>query len=579
MLRRRVLLAESLEDRRVLTASLGWDGPGLGSANLNYHIGETPSYLSESEVEAALQTALNAWSDVADITFTQTNRPGLRDSLDFSFINIDGRGGTLAQAYFPDDVNPARIAGDIQFDTSERWEIGNGLGRSAFDLVAVAVHEIGHALGLDHIHAGESILAPSISPNAQFTGLSEHDVEAIQALYAPLETSDPGLGDSAVDNSAPPEENSVPQSPSSTPDNQRDTSGGGRWFVWNPWNRSRWTISFSGFNVRWNGFAGLEASDAEGHNPLNPTDVNNDSETTPVDALIVINALNSGMDFDQMTHLCDTNNDGALSPADALVIINRLNRPDGEDSTATQDNGADGRHTDDGGSAASEGTTGDSEDEESQHVGHDHEEHHHGLDESQFLVGLGLGFGGRLGMLRDEVIESLFDAFDEDESGSLTENEVPTFAWNRMLDRGIDNDANGEITVAEIDAAILAHKQERFDAVDTNANGLLEESELAPVVYEHLQNADTNGDAGISFEELQAFQSLTRFQKLDANGDSMITQDEVSQRRWDLLLRFDDNGDSAISEDEFPGSQKANHHFRPFANLAARIFRFTRRFR
>ena len=562
MQRKRLLSAESLECRRVLTSSLGWDGPGLGSADLTYHIGDAPAYLNQQEVEAAIETALDSWSEVVDINFTQTNRPGLRDSIDFSFVNIDGRGSTLAQAYFPDDVNPARIAGDIQFDTSDPWEIGNSLGRSAFDLVSVAVHEVGHALGLDHIHESESILAPSISPNAEFTGLSTHDVEAIQNLYAPLSILDGGHDehDEHTHSSSP----TAPTAPDASTDTPN--SNGGRWFAWNPWNNSRWNIVISGFNFRWTGFGGIQAGNAEGHNANNPADVNNDAVVSPVDALLVINALNSGTSFTEMTHLCDTNNDGELSPVDALNVVNQLNQPDGERPINEPENSPNSPpHTEHHGEPDSK-TDLDLVSEMAQDA------------PPPLFAGLGLGLGGPFGMLRDDAVDVLFDAFDENSNGALTQSEVPQFAWDYMLREGIDSDTNGEITDAEVDAAIVARKQDRFDTIDDNGNGLLEESELAPFAYQRLKNADTNGDSGISFDELQAFQSLTRFQKLDTNDDSQITQDEVGERQWVRLLRFDDNGDEIITEDELPQGPKLGDRFTRMAEMAARIFRFTRRF-
>lgn len=203
---------ECMEGRLCMAASVGWDGPGQGSASLTYFVGDVPANfgLSQAEVETALRTAMAAWSAAVDITFTETQTRGLPDSIDFSFSGIDGPGGTLAQAYFPDDVNPRIIAGDVQFDTGESWENGNARGRNAFDLVYVAVHELGHALGLDHSDHADSVLAARASANQQFGGLSAHDVDAILTLYAPAKVG-----------AAPPV---APTTPASVPTNPRGST-------------------------------------------------------------------------------------------------------------------------------------------------------------------------------------------------------------------------------------------------------------------------------------------------------------------------------------------------------------------
>jgi fibro-slime domain-containing protein/RHS repeat-associated protein len=78
-------------------------------------------------------------------------------------------------------------------------------------------------------------------------------------------------------------------------------------------------------------------------NPARPLDVNNDMFVSPLDALVVINALNSrgafsdlGIRLNRLDSYLDTNGDRNLSPLDALKVINELNRSDRTSDIANQ---------------------------------------------------------------------------------------------------------------------------------------------------------------------------------------------------------------------------------------------------
>lgn len=152
---------------------------------ITYQVESSPSAISMSAMRQVFQRACTIWSYHAPLYFVEDATNGMMrvkcDSAGHGDgFPFDGPLNTLAHAFYP-NYQPAHLAGDVHFDADENWSDDEHCPDDHFDLLSVAVHEIGHALGLDHNADRESVMF------AQYMGvrrtLNGTDVENIQRLY------------------------------------------------------------------------------------------------------------------------------------------------------------------------------------------------------------------------------------------------------------------------------------------------------------------------------------------------------------------------------------------------------------
>ncbi|KAJ8013619.1 hypothetical protein DPEC_G00031680 [Dallia pectoralis] len=186
IIRKKRHLASLLSKRRQRREVRGheWGHMAFSKTVLKWRlIGE--GYSSQLTIEDQRQifrVAFRMWSEVTPLEFVEDTRSPLEDvdiRLGFGTgrhlgcnQKFDGTGREFAHAWF---------LGDIHFDDDEHFTAPNT--GSGISLLKVAVHEIGHVLGLPHIYRTGSIMQPNYLPRESGFEMDWTDRKAIQRLY------------------------------------------------------------------------------------------------------------------------------------------------------------------------------------------------------------------------------------------------------------------------------------------------------------------------------------------------------------------------------------------------------------
>ncbi|KAF8390343.1 hypothetical protein HHK36_024868 [Tetracentron sinense] len=150
--------------------------------HLTYRFHSSVQVSSIDSLRSVCSQAFARWAQVTHFTFQEVQGSNTADMV-IGFHRgdhgdgapFDGPSGTVAHAAAPTD-------GRFHYDADESWSTNPSQG--VMDLESVAVHEIGHLLGLGHSSVTGAIMYPTIPSGVTKRQLHGDDIQGIRTLYA-----------------------------------------------------------------------------------------------------------------------------------------------------------------------------------------------------------------------------------------------------------------------------------------------------------------------------------------------------------------------------------------------------------
>jgi len=143
--------------------------------------------------DTAFIEAMNKWNGLSNFSFTSNtstyvdpcNSVSSPDYLNgYNFSSDDcgrGWGGSTLAVCWTWYSGSTRLDTDVVFNSNRSWGVHDGTTTSPYDFKRVAVHEVGHALGLGHETTNTAIMNPYYSTT--IIGPQTDDINGLVALY------------------------------------------------------------------------------------------------------------------------------------------------------------------------------------------------------------------------------------------------------------------------------------------------------------------------------------------------------------------------------------------------------------
>jgi hypothetical protein len=179
-----------MTDYDLLGAKWGARALGAPGGQVTWSFAETfgvfysfDAIIAAPAFQVLVREAFAAWERVADIDFVEI-ADGAETDIRLGWDTIDGAGAVIGQAQFTYNIGAYNqmIRSEVRFDSAEHWSTDRTGSDGLANFYAVAVHEIGHAIGLGHSGDTDSIMYPVLQHQ---DALTADDMAGARALYGP----------------------------------------------------------------------------------------------------------------------------------------------------------------------------------------------------------------------------------------------------------------------------------------------------------------------------------------------------------------------------------------------------------
>ncbi|MCI4626876.1 MAG: matrixin family metalloprotease, partial [Candidatus Magnetoovum sp. WYHC-5] len=176
-----LLVAVLLNDSYSYTLS----GQKWSNSSATFYVGYDSGQYDDAFIEA-----LQSWNSLSKFAYLYTKSSADSCTQDYkngygfssTYCGTQWSSGTLAtSAWYYNPSTNAILESDITFNSNVTWSIFNGIGSGSTDFRRVAVHELGHSLGLEHSATKAAVMYPTYQATIEVP--QTDDINGLVAMY------------------------------------------------------------------------------------------------------------------------------------------------------------------------------------------------------------------------------------------------------------------------------------------------------------------------------------------------------------------------------------------------------------